>query len=304
MAYLDTKVGRSNEGRTIQTAGTEWFVDSVAGASGNDGRAWGSAVATIAQALALSSAGDIIYVNDQHAETISSAAAIDIADAGVAIIGLGRGSRKPTLTLDTATTATLRINAANVLLKNFRFVGAIDSLVKMVDVNADYATIEDCDFVTSSTLEATSFVNIATTKDFTTVRRCRFVQPTDPAGTDGGANTGGVYLVDSEHVTIEDCDFYGNFETACVHNRTTAAANLRVLRCTGYCALSGSEPFQLVAAATGYAKDCGFLVPAETAVTEATLVGTIGDGFFTFNSQFGNDSAAGGSGGIVPASAS
>lgn len=284
--------------------GSEWFVDSVNGSANYNGQSWYSAKASIATALALASAGDKIYVSEVHAESIVAAAGIDITKAGIRLIGTGQGDRKPTITLSTATTATFKITADNVTIRNFRFVCDIDSLVKFLNVSGNHITIEDCDFVTSSTKEALSFINIATTYDFITIRRCRFIQPTDPAGSDGGADTGGVYFVDTEHITIEDCDFYGNFETACIHNRTTACKNLRVIRCTGIQALSGAEPFQLVAGATGYAKDCGFITPAETATTEATLAGTVGDGFFFLNTQFGNDGGAGGQGGIAPTAAS
>lgn len=240
-----------------------------------------------------------------HTETITAAAGIDVDVIGVTIIGIGNGSLKPTITLGTATTATLRMQAVNCAIQNLRFVGNIDSLVKFIDVNAHYATIEDCDFVTSSAKEATSFINLATTKDYLTVRRCRFEQPTDPGGSDGAADTGVLYCVDSEYILFEDCVAVGNFETAIFHNRTTACKALWVKNCYGQCALSGSEPFQLVAGATGICSGGGFNTPAEAAATEATLVGTLGDGFFVSpTTGFGNDGAAGGQGGIIVATAS
>lgn len=306
MGYLDGRVNSKFAVNPILTSGDEWFVSSVLGASGNDGRSWATPVATIAAALALATAGDAIYVAEDHAETIVAAGGIDLSVAGISVIGCGRGTRKPTITMGTATTATFKISAANVLLKNFRFVNNIDSLVKFINVAADYATIDDCTFVTSSAKEALSFINIATTYDFTFVKNCRFFQPTDPAGTDGAADTGGIFLVDSENVRIEDCEFNGMFETALIHNRTTAALNLSVKGLRGQQLLSGAEPFQLVAGATGYAMGPGHVnTPAETAAVEATLVGTIGDGFFIGGAMtFGNDGAAGGQGGIIPATAS
>ncbi len=305
MGYLDTRRAMIGTLQPTLTSGDEFFVSSVLGSSGNDGRAWGSAKATIAQAIALASAGDVIYVAEDHAETIVAAAGIDVNVAGVAIIGLGRGSRKPTITMGTLTTATFKISAANVLLRGFRFVNNIDSLVKFINVAEHYATIEDCDFVTSSTKEALSFINLTTTFDYLTVRRCRFEQPTDPAGTDGGADTGALYCVDSEYITFEDCHFNGNFETAIFHNKTTKCRYLWVRNCHGIQALSGAEPFQLVADVDGGVYGGMFITPAETAVTEATLVGTIGDKFFVSpTTGFGNDGAAGGQGAVIVATAS
>jgi hypothetical protein len=261
---------------------------------------------TIAGALAYARAskGDIIYVAPGHAEAISAAGSIELSKAGVSVIGLGQGSLKPTLTWGTATTATLLVSADNCLLRNFRFVGNIDSLVKFLDVNADYFTIEDCDFVTSSTKEALSFVNIRTTKDHLTIRRCKAFQPTDPAGSDGGADTGFLYCVDTEHILVEDCQFIGNFETAIIHNRTTACKYLWVKNCHGMQQLSGAEPFQLVAGASGAMLGGGFITTNEAAATIATLVGTIGDGFFILQpASFGND-GGGEQGGIVITAAS
>lgn len=303
--YLDPRQSLRSMIAAMLGRGNEWYVDSVNGASGNNGKSWGSAVATIAAAQTLASAGDKIFVAEGHAETISAAGGITLSTAGLRIIGTGYGTRKPTLTFATLTTATLLISGANIFFSGFRFVNAIDSLVKFVDVNADYFTIEDCDFVGASTVEVLSFINIRTTKDFLAIRRCTARQPTDPAGTDGGADTGFLYCVDTENIVVEDCDLSGMFETAIFHNRTTKCRNLVVKNCFGNQLLSGAEPFQLVADVDGGAWGGMFLTPAETAVTEATLVGTIGDKFFISPTcTFGNDGAAGGQGGIVVATAS
>ena len=298
-------VGGAPQVSTVK--GNVFYVNSNTGSNGNDGKSWDYPLATVDYAVGLCTAsnGDIILVAPGHAETVVAAAGIDLDVAGITVIGLGNGSNKPVITMGTLTTATLRFNAANVLLKNFRFVNDIDSLVKVINVNSDYATIEDCDFVTSSTKEALSFINLATTKDYLTVRRCRFEQPTDPAGTDGGADTGALYCVDSEYITFEDCHFNGNFETAIFHNKTTKCRYLWVKNCFGIQALSGAEPFQLVADVDGGVFGGQFITPGETAATEATLVGTIGDKFFVSpTTGFGNDGAAGGQGAIIVATAS
>lgn len=308
MAYLDTRINDAQRMFPNLGSGDEWFVSSVRGSTNNDGRSMSTPKASIAQVQALAgfSAGDTIICLEDHAETITAAGGITLATAGINVIGIGRGSRRPTLTFSTAATATLLITGANILLRNFRFVNAIDSLVKFVDVNADDFTIEDCYFAGASTLEVLSFINIRTTKDNLTIRRCVARQATDPAGTDGGADTGFLYFVDTENILVEDCNVYGNFETAIFHNRTTAGKNLVVRG--GYYAnlLSGAEPFQLVDGCTGGAFGDGMCyTPAETAATEATLFGTLGNSFFispTFTA--GNDGGAGGQGGIIAATAS
>ena len=287
--------------------GQAFYVDSATGSNSYDGTSWTKAVATLDYAVGLCTAGrgDIIFLAPGHAETGTAAAFVDLDVAGITVQGVGAGSLKPTFTFGTAATCDWDVDADNVTVRNVRFVGNVDDLATFIDCNSNYFTIEDCDFVTSSVKEALCFIDLATTKDYLTVRRCRFEQPTDPGGSDGGAGTGGVYLVDSEYVLIQDCWFVGNFETAVIHNKTTACKYLVCERCYMYQALSGAEPFQMVAAAIGVAKECFLHTPAETAATEATLFGTLGDAFFiAASSSGGNDGGAGGQGGIVPTAAS
>ena len=56
--------------------------------------------------------GDIIFVGPGHAETISSAAIELLTCSGVAVIGLGAGSMRPTFTFTTATTANIPVVGA------------------------------------------------------------------------------------------------------------------------------------------------------------------------------------------------
>lgn len=279
-----------------KTTGDIFFVSSV---SGTDGSGYGQnpdqPVATIDYAIGLCTASKAcrIYVLPDHAETIVAASAINIDVAGVSIFGLGQGTNRPTVTFGTATTASINFGAANCRLSNIRMVNNIDSLAAFVTGAAGGATIDNCDFITSSTKEALAGVSVPTTYDDWTIRNCRFIQPTDPAGTNGGAGTGAVYIVDSENVLIEGCEFRGNWETAFVHNRTTGSVNLWVRNCYGICSLADAVPFVLATGATGGAVNCSFITPAETQVTEATLSGTFTAGFFNFQTYYGNDGGGG-----------
>lgn len=89
--------------------------------------------------------GDVIYVCQGHAETVSTATALAFNKAGITIVGLGNGQTRPKFTLDTATTATIAVSAANMVLEN-------------CIVSANFA-----DIVAAFTLSATNFK----------VRRCR-----------------------------------------------------------------------------------------------------------------------------------
>jgi hypothetical protein len=91
------------------------------------------------------SRGDIILIKPGHAETISTATAVAADVAGVAIIGLGSGSLRPTFTFDTATTATIGVTAANIAFKNIIFTANFADIVSVFTLTtAKYFTVEDC----------------------------------------------------------------------------------------------------------------------------------------------------------------
>lgn len=68
------------------------------------------------------SANDLIIVCPGHTETVSSSTALSLATAGVTIRGIGYGGLRPTITLDTANTATINVTANNVRIENMIFV--------------------------------------------------------------------------------------------------------------------------------------------------------------------------------------
>lgn len=274
-------------GRTI-------YVSSVTGTASSQGTQPRSPISTIDAAIGLCTAnkGDRIVVLPGHAETLSAASDITCDVAGVTIIGIGTGSLMPTLTYS-ATAATTVISAANVTISGIRFVAGIDNVAVFVTMGADWGRLSGCEFWGNATYQFINGVGITTTKDYAIIEGCKFWQSTDPAATNAAAGTGAIYLVDSEHVRIRDCEFNGYFETAFIHNKTTGAADLWVSRCKGICSLSDAQPFLLVSSATGGVEDSSFITPAEVATTEATLSGTFGAGYFNFRTYFGNDGGGG-----------
>lgn len=253
---------------------------------------------TIELALAACTAdnGDIILVDQEYTEAVIAGGQIDLDIAGVRIIGLGQGTLRPTLTFGTATTADVLVSAANCSIENFIFTSDINDLGMFLDLNEGNFTLKGCLLQTSSTKEALSFIDIATTKDNFKFIDCEFLQPTDPEGTGAAVNTGAIYCVDTENILIQGCRFRGFFETAIVHNKTTKCQNLIVKDCE----LSNSiaVPFILVAASTGVCKDCYGATLAADDATEAKIFGTLGIAFWICNSQLGNDSGGGGQNGI------
>ncbi len=79
--------------------------------------------------------GDIVFVLPNHAETISSATATLLRASGVAVIGLGGGSNRPTFTLDTATTATIPVAGANMSIQNCLFLANFLSIASTFTAN-------------------------------------------------------------------------------------------------------------------------------------------------------------------------
>jgi hypothetical protein len=81
-----------------------------------------------------------------HAESVAAAGGIALSTAGIKVKGLGRGSARPTVTLATATTASITITAADVSIENFIFKGNLDNVATCFTVSAKDATIKNCEF--------------------------------------------------------------------------------------------------------------------------------------------------------------
>ena len=82
----------------------------VGGSNGNPGtyiKPFSTCEGAINNGAVRASRGDVIFAMPGHAETISTATALNMDKAGVALIGLGTGGLRPTLTFDTATTAAI-----------------------------------------------------------------------------------------------------------------------------------------------------------------------------------------------------
>jgi len=135
----------------------------VGGSDGNPGT-YQKPFATINYAVTqcVANRGDIIIVEPNHAETISSATSLVIGVAGIAIIGLGVGSSRPTLTFSTANTATIAVTAANVTIQNFLFVANFADIASAITATGTSTpkdlNVDNCEFRDSS-----SILNFVTT---------------------------------------------------------------------------------------------------------------------------------------------
>jgi len=152
MAYTD---GMRHELRSFgRTTGAVYFVDS-GHASASDNHAGTDPVrplATIDAAVGkcTASQGDLIRVMPGHAETVSAAAGLALDVAGITIIGHGDGALQPTVTLDTATTADVDVDAANITVENINFVANFADIAVILDVNATDFTVRNSRFTAAA----------------------------------------------------------------------------------------------------------------------------------------------------------
>lgn len=137
----------------------------VSGSNGNAGT-FTNPFATIAFAMTMCKAnhGDIIMVKSGHAETISSAAILTLTVAGVAIIGLGAGSARPTLTFTTAATANIPVTAANISIQNILFKANFADVASVFTATSTNTptdfNVEGCEFRDGTS--ALNFISIIT----------------------------------------------------------------------------------------------------------------------------------------------
>lgn len=129
--------------------GNMYFVSSVTGTNGAGyGRNPDAPFATIDYAVGncTASNGDLIIVLPYHAETVSAAAGLALDVAGITVRGVGKGAAMPTVTLDTANTADVDIDAAGITVENIHFRANFADIAAAIDVNADDFTLRGCRF--------------------------------------------------------------------------------------------------------------------------------------------------------------
>lgn len=154
--------------------------DGLGGSNGNPGT-YQKPFATIDYAVSQCKAGrgDIVMVMPGHTETISTSGGfIGLDVSGVAIIGLGKGDLRPTITLSTAASSALAASAANTTVHNLKFVAAAADITRMVNVSATDVHIDMCEFVESGAdLNWVDVIDCSSTTDNNadglTVTRCR-----------------------------------------------------------------------------------------------------------------------------------
>ncbi len=184
--------------------------------------------ATINQALdkCLANRGDIVLVMPGYTETVSSAGgglAFDVA--GTAVVGLGSGSLKPTITLDTIISADVDLSADDVILYNLRFVAGYASVTHCLDVTGADARIDSCDFVvTTASFGFDISIKSSNTAWGLQITNCMIqMECTVALGTAVSDTPVSGISFDGDNTVIKDNVFHGEFSTAMIVNTTTVA---------------------------------------------------------------------------------
>lgn len=188
--------------------------------NGNDGT-YNAPFSTLDYAVSVCAAdrGDIIFIKPGHAETISTATALAIDVAGVAVIGLGRGSNRPTFNL-TATTSTITMSANNCVFWNCLVTGGVDAIVAVFTVSG-----ADC----ALQLNYRDVTGQCTDCVLTTAAANRlYIDVNDYDGATAAGTNAGIAIVGGDHIEIVGRYMDGNFAVGGIDVRTTATTDLQV----------------------------------------------------------------------------
>lgn len=195
--------------------GSVFFVHSGTGSNGNKGTSKDKPFATVDYAVGkcTASKGDIIYVMPGHAENLAAANAIDIDVAGVSVIGLGRGSMRPTFTYTNAA-GEIVIGANNVRVSNIIMNASVTAVLLAIDIEAGKtdALIDNCLFGVdlAGTDEFNNAIVIGDQANRAVIMNCEFHQGTAAAVSAIKSDA------DNDYAKIVGNLITGDYSTACI----------------------------------------------------------------------------------------
>ena len=172
-------------------------------------------------------AGDLIYVAPGHTESISSATALVLDVAGVKIIGLGEESTRGTLTLNTATTATIIVSANDVTIENLNIdLTGINAVDVGFTVSGNNFTLKDCLITTANlTSQCVLPMSIGLRANHPVILNCEFMGTVDNRNFTGTTTV--IRFNGSDRPVIKNSIFVGAYLAA-----TGAIEMVRGVPCT------------------------------------------------------------------------
>lgn len=213
----------TNPGKVFWVNGSSVLApNAISGSDGNKGT-YLQPFATIDYAVSQCTAnrGDIIMVMPGHSEDISAAASLNVDVAGVAIIGLGAGSDRPDLNFS-ATAGTVNLAAANTTLYNCTLTADVSAVVVGVNVDADYVTIDNCEFNYNATGDDFITMIDADTVTGFTLSNSKLIAE-DTAGCNEAVR------LDTAHETVLSNNYiYGDFTDGAIIGEGAASTNVLI----------------------------------------------------------------------------
>lgn len=201
--------------------GNVFWVNSVSGSDGGKGtRDRPFASINYAFTRCAANNGDVIIVKPLHVETVSAAGGLTASVAGVTVVGLGRGSARPTVNA-TATASTTAISSANTTFINILFTGGIDAVVSPIIVSAADCALIDCEF-RDVTGQVTDFLLTTAAANNLLIQNLRY------DGAVAAGTNAGIAIVGGDRITIDGLDMDGNFAVGGIDIRTTATTDIEV----------------------------------------------------------------------------
>jgi len=167
--------------------------------------------------------GDIIMVMPGHTEDLDAAGDITMDVAGVAIVGLGTGAKRPTITYSD-TDGTFAVSAANCSVVNCVFQAGIADVVTAITVaaTADGFSMEYCESNEGAVAGTYNFIDVITLTtgaDNLSWRKCKFI----------GADTNNdAFITGVAHngFYIDECYFASNVAQAAAVGLVEATGNV------------------------------------------------------------------------------
>lgn len=200
----------------------------VAGSDGNPGT-YLKPFSTLDYAIGRCTAnrGDVIYIMPGYTQSMTAADAVDVDVAGVSIIGLGKGNKRPKFTYDNSA-GEFVIGADNVHIENLWFVPSVTGITHAVDVEtlADDVSIVGCRFADAELAGTDEFLKCI--KVSVTCLRPVIKGNYFDMGEAGAASA--IDIVTPQAVLIEDNVIYGDYSTSCIAFITGAGVGPQTVR--------------------------------------------------------------------------
>lgn len=211
-----------------------WYVDSNQGtAVTEDGTSWVSAYDTLDEAVSAAGEDDVILIAEEHTETLGASGAdgdeVDCDVAGLRIIGLGQGNRRPIFDYTGTNTnlGAFAIGEDCISIDNCIWNANVPDVNEaiLVEDGVAYFTLTNCAFTattagTDEFFECVTFVNDNTG---CTIDSCY-------ANMKGGGAANAVIFADADtdQLSIVNCDFRGDYAVAVIGGDTTASTDLLI----------------------------------------------------------------------------